>query len=497
MPKPPPSTAELLHLLNNFPLPASAEAEEALLSCFFEQPDKRLASCLSGAERLSIEAFHHPANRMIFDAMVHLYVDQQPVEPVTVTNRLRDWNELDKCGGPARVSEIFTASIPNSSWEHYRAIVEDCWLRRRLIHTLAERILAVSELDDEGRPVPARQLVVESEGALSNLAPPSSRGGLQHVKKIIPKALSEIETAFSRRGHVTRGQATGFTDLDRATMGVETGLFIIAARPSKGKTVLMGQWALNAALARGDYTEFNQPPISVGIWSLETESSRLVRRMLCNLSEINMGRARDGMFSRGSQQALQAESLRLADAEIYIESCFGLTIQELRVKVRQAVRRHRLRIVFIDYMQLLTSSSRAAEMSRTTAIAEVSQGLKHMAHELDIPVVALAQINRDGDVPRPSMADIKDCGQIEQDADYIGILCDAPSIAEDMLAEGDEPRADTAEADFHVGLDLVKLKEGRTTTDGDPIKLRFDRGLFRMLSTTERLFSSRDEQRQM
>lgn len=491
------STETLLAQLTR-PLPYSLEAEQGVLSCLLQDPGNRMGECLTG---LHPSAFYHDGCRHIYHAMLELYVDEQPLDVVSISHHLRRTEKLDKAGGPGALSELFTFVPVDAHWAHYLGIVKEDWQNRRHIDTLVRRILAVFEDGRDGKPLGSAKLIVESEGALSNLAPPSSRNGLQHVGKIVPGALKEMQDAIASRGHVTRGIGTGFTDLDRATMGIETGLFIVAARPSKGKTVFMLQWALNVALAAGHYDEFDQAQKAVGIWSLETETTRLVRRMLCNRASINLGRARDGMISRAQQESLQTEALRLKDSPIYLEACFGLSIQELRVKVRQAVKRYDLKMVMVDYLQLLTSHSRAAEMSRTTAIAEVSQGLKAMAHELDVPVIALAQINRDGDKPRPGMGDIKDCGQIEQDADYIAILCDGdagddePHARKTKDEDGEETVIDLT-GDVLIGLDLVKLKEGRTTTDGPPIKLKFEREYFRMMSTTGRLFSNNDERRQ-
>lgn len=485
------STEDLLAKLPRL-MPHLQEAEEALLAGMLQEPARWLPECLA---TLKPDAFYLDVNRALYTEMIHLFVDEVPLDVVTLTSRLRELGALEKLGGPSRISELYTMGITPGMFAHYRELVEAKWLQRRLLHAAALTMEAVHSFE-WSREKPALSLVIEAEGRLTELHPSSSRSGLQHISKILPAAVEEIQTAFERRGHITHGLATGFTDLDRCTMGIETGLCVLAARPSKGKTVAMLQWAMQMALGFGHYPEFDQPALPVGVWSLETETKRLARRMLCNLAEINLGRARDGLMSRAQLEAMQSEALKLAGSRLFLETCFGLTIQEFRVKVRQAVKRHGLRLVMVDYLQLLGSSSKAAQLSRTTMMAEVSNGLKALAHELDVPVVALAQINREGVKPRPSMADIKDSGQIEQDADYIFILCDAPDDgAAPIEDDGEAFKIDLA-GDFHVGLDVVKLKEGRTTTDGPPIRLKFMREFFKMWSTTGKMFSNNAGKRQ-
>jgi replicative DNA helicase len=488
LPKPP-ATEELLATLNQ-PLPHSPDAEEGVLACLMNDPETYMPESIT---KLKADAFHSDTFREIFHTMQDLFICESPVTPVTVADRLRQAGNLDKVGGASRISELYTTTPASASiWAYCLEQMLDHWTTRRLIRASAETIVAAQNFRKSEPTQKAHHLVVEAEGRLTELQPASSRNGLQHIRHLLPGAVDDITRAYSNRGHVTRGIATGFTDLDRATMGIETGLFILAARPSKGKTVAMLQMAKNMGFGVADYSPFEQAPLPGGIWSLETEAQRLVRRMLCSHAQINLGRARDGMMSRQSQDDLRAAVPLFMASNIYLEACFGLSIQEFRVKVRQAVKRFGLKWVMVDYLQLLSSSSRAAQMSRTTMMAEVSNGLKALAHELDIPIFALAQINRDGDKPRPSMADIKDSGQIEQDADYIAILCDADGGDKDNATDDD----DDPDGPQFVGLDLVKLKEGKTTSDGPPIRIRFDKEFFRMVSTTDKLFSNNPNQRQ-
>jgi replicative DNA helicase len=266
-------------------------------------------------------------------------------------------------------------------------------------------------------------------------------------------------------------------------------MFVIGARPSKGKTTLLMQIVLNIGLGQGDYPEFRQEPQPVGVFSLETNDTNLVRRGLLNLAGINMRRLQDGLMSRAEQQGLMAASEQIMGSKIYIEACYGLTIQELRAKARNAVRKHGLKAIFIDYLQLMQTTAAVRKSgNRQAELAEISIGVKMLGHELNIPVFVLAQLNRDGDVARPKMSQLRDCGQIEQDADYCVLLCDPPEWAGANDPE-DCPWT-------YLGLDVVKQKDGATTTGGDPLAVRFDQEFFRLTSIEQKLFSNNPEQRQ-
>jgi replicative DNA helicase len=315
---------------------------------------------------------------------------------------------------------------------------------------------------------------------LFNLHEQSSRKGTRHVREVLQPVVDEIIEQYQNKGHIASGLQLGLTDLDRVLNGLKTGLFVIAARPSKGKTVLACQIALNVGCGMGHYKEFRQDRKPVLFFSLETTDRALTRRMLFNRWTVPISQARTGLMSRIQQDDLQRAVGELKGSEIYLHESFGMSIQELRATARMMVARHGIKLIIVDYLQLLTSSSKAAQYSRQAMIAEVSTGLKHLAHEFDISVIALAQLNRDGDKARPSMADLRESGQIEQDADYIGMICDAGQ-------GGDE---DEVSADEFMGLDIAKNKDGPTTTDGTPMVLYFDKSIFRLRSWTDSLLSN-------
>lgn len=462
----------------NVALPEAPESEGCLLSMLMNAPGEVWQEF---AHRMKGHLFAHPARLTMFMLVVELHTGGVELELTTFTGMLRQRGELDLVGGPAEVTlawQLF--QIPQRGMiEHHVKVLEEMHVRRGMIRAAWGMVATARDTT-----VPWKKGLEKAEGDLFNLHAATSRRGTRHIKEVVPEIVNEIETAYANKGHVTSGMALGFTDLDRTLMGLKTGLFIVAARPSKGKTVFGCQVALNvgAAVGREHYPEFNQEALPVLFFSLETTDRALTRRMLFNRWTVPITEARNGTISRLNQDKLKTSARELMGSKIYLHEAYGMSIQEMRATTRQMVARHGIKLIIVDYLQLLTSESKAAQYSRQAMVAEVSIGLKHLAHEFDIPVIALAQLNRDGDVARPTMAHLRECGQIEQDADYIAMICDAPE------AEGGED--DLPSEDQFMGLDLVKNKDGPTTTDGPPIVLKFDKSIFRLRSSTDKLLSN-------
>jgi replicative DNA helicase len=471
--------------------PVAPDAENALLGCMLN--DMTGLYDLHGP-RLKDELFHLELQRIIAHAMIDMHVSAMPVDVVTVGDWLRKSGDLERIGGRPRLTELLTC-VPFGSAgmaASYIPILEGMAARRMLLkQSDALRVAAFDYSADW------KDCLLQAEGALFDAHSRTSHNGMQHVSKILPKVIREIEETVNRKGHVTNGVATGFTSFDRMTMGLKAGLHIIAARPSRGKTAVLMQMALHISMGFGDYPEFDQAPLDVGIFSLETDDVSLVKRGLLNLAALNMQRVRDGQMSRAQQDALKQECVTgrrvnnripYVEARLHVEASYMLSIQDFRSRLRMLVKRLGLRVVFVDYLQLMTSSSKRARDNRNLEIAEISVGLKQAALELGIPIIVLAQLNRDGDVGRPKLSHLRECGQIEQDADSVSMICDAPEWA---------GKDDPEDAPWkYVGIDLVKQKDGPTTSDGDPLVLRFDKEFFRLTSVDEKLFSNSDEQRQ-
>jgi replicative DNA helicase len=461
--------------------PKSDPAEEGILSAMVENIDSVWQRF---GPRLRDELFWHPARRTITHAIIDLHVSGHPVDIVTITTELRKTGKLDSVGGASGISALLPVTFsPTYAVDHYLAELEDMAARRRmLLQADAMRAAAFDYTQ------PWRTQLEATEQSLFELHAQTSHSGMIPIGRLVPDVMTQLDAAMNSRGHVTKGIATGMTSLDRMTMGLEPGLFILGARPSKGKTAAMMQIALNIGLGQGDYEEYRQPPLDVGIFSLETGDINLARRALLNLAAVNMRRIADGLLSYNERDAITREAKRLMTAKIHIEASYGLSIQDLRARARMLVKNLGLKILMVDYLQLLTSTSKKATQSRQIEVAECSVGLKHLAHELQIPIIALAQLNRDADVARPRASQIRDCGQIEQDADYIALICEPP----EHISQNDPEDCPWT----YLGLDLVKNKDGGTTNGVDPLAQRFDKEFFRLTSLERKLLSNDDEHRQ-
>jgi len=465
----------------NVALPDAPESEECLLSMLMN----------SGAEvwqefapRLKDHLFWHPARLTMFMLVSELQVSGQELRLPTFTGMLRQRNELDAVGGPAEVSRlwfVFQAPIRGALLQHL-AVLEEMHVRRGMIKAAWGIVAGARDTT-----VPYKAALEKAEGDLFNLHESSSRKGTRLIKEVLPEVVKEIQTAYENRGHIAGGLLLGLTELDQVLNGLKTGLFVVAARPSRGKTVFACQLALNVATGRGQYGEFDQAPVPVLFFSLETTDRALTRRILLNEWTVPISQARNGQMSRNDHDNLTKAVKLLQQAPIYLHESFGMSVQELRATARMVISRLPERtdgkprcLILVDYLQLVTSSSKAAQYNRQTMISEVSTGLKHMAHEFDVPVLSLAQLNRDGDVERPTLAHLRESGQIEQDADYIGMICDPP----EGLTQGEDGEPSEHE---YMGFDLCKNKDGPTTTDGTPLAFYFDKSIFRLRSTTNSL----------
>lgn len=473
----------------NVALPWSKESEEWMLSMLLTSLDMEQIGEVWQAygRRLRNDLFEHVQHRTVFLLIEELAVSGQRADVVTFTGRLRHRNELDLVGGPARISELYALVVVAGPARmlHHLVILEEMRARRGMLKAAWSMAAAATDTTQ-----PWKASIEKAEGDLFNLHEQSTKRGTRHIREVLPEVVKEIELAYNNKGHIAGGVQLGFTDLDRVIMGLKTGLFVIAARPSRGKTVLACQIALNVATGRGHYHEFKQAPIPVLFFSLETTDRALTRRMLLNEWTVPISKARIGTMSRAEQDKLAQAVNELGRSQIYLHESFGMTIQELRATARMQISRLPERtdglpkcLILVDYLQLLSSSSRRAQQSRQIEIAEISMGLKHLAHEFDIPVTALAQLNREGDKARPGMADLRESGQIEQDADYIGMICDAP----EELTKGEDGLPSEQE---YMGFDLAKNKDGPTTTDGAPLVFPFDKSIFRLRSWGDSLLSN-------
>jgi replicative DNA helicase len=300
---------------------------------------------------------------------------------------------------------------------------------------------------EETESVP--NLLDEVEGQIYEIAKDRYQDRTPNLKKLLVEAITGIEELYNRRGQIS-GLATGFTDFDKMTDGLHGAeMIVIAARPSMGKTALAMNIAEHVAVDQ-------KKPIAV--FSLEMSTQQLVQRLLCSRAKVNLARVRDGFLNERDFPALQTAASKLAESKIFIDDTSGLSILELRAKARRLKSQHDIQAIFIDYLQLLRSTSRRAQDNRQIEIAEISSGLKALAKELAVPILVLAQLNRNpesrsGDAKgRPRLSDLRESGSIEQDADLVGLL-----VREEYYADTDE---DKKAAEGKATLIIAKQRNG-------------------------------------
>ena len=400
------------------PLPQNVEAERGLLGSILLSPREVLNDC---AEQITEEAFYSPAHGTIFRVLVEMWSANQQIDVITLTNRLRDLNLLDAVGGPGAVTELFGFVPTAANAPHYLDIVLEKSLLRRMIMACTS---SAARCYEEQGDVP--QLLDDVEREIFTIGETRFRKTEPDMRDEVFAALENIEKMYQQRGRIS-GLATGFTIFDQMTDGLHPGeMIIVAARPSMGKTAL----AMNIV----EHVALNlEAPKPVGVFSLEMSTQQLVQRMLCSRARVNMKKIRSGMLARAEHGKLNDAAAALSESSIFIDDTASLTILELRAKARRMRDRHRIELIAIDYLQLCRSTSRRGQDNRQIEIAEISSGIKALAKELEIPIIVLAQLNRQPEQRgggKPRMSDLRESGSLEQDADVVALLV-RPEVYED------------------------------------------------------------------
>ena len=424
------------------PLPHNLDAEKGLIGSILLSPREVLNEC---AEQLSEEAFYSPAHGTIFRILVEMWSANQQIDLITLTNRLRDLNLLDSVGGPGAVTELFGFVPTAANASHYMEIVVEKSLLRRMITACTT---SVARCYEEQGDVP--QLMDDVEREIFTIGETRFRKSAPDMRDEVFSALENIEKMYQQRGRIS-GLATGFTIFDQMTDGLHPGeMIIVAARPSMGKTALAMNIVEHVALD----LEESKP---VGVFSLEMSTQQLVQRMLCSRARVNMKKIRSGMLARAEHGKLNDAAAALSESKIFIDDTPSLTILELRAKARRMRDRHRVELIAIDYLQLCRSTSRRGQDNRQIEIAEISSGIKALAKELEIPIIVLAQLNRQPEQRgggKPRMSDLRESGSLEQDADVVTLL-----VRPEYYEEDDEAKADLV---GKAELIIAKQRNGPT-----------------------------------
>jgi replicative DNA helicase len=391
--------------------PFSLEAETAVLGGMLIDRE----AVTRAVEHVNDSMFYREANRRLFRAMVRLYERGGVIDVITVTDELKKTAELDAAGGFDYLAALVDAVPTAANVEYHARIVRDKALLRRLVEQASQ---IIRDVYDQGERS-VDEVLDAAEARIFKVAESHKREGFVWIKEILWAAFEHIEKLQESKGGIT-GVPTGFPDLDRMTTGLQKGdLCIVAARPSMGKTSWVMNVAANAAIGHS---------IPVALFSLEMSSEQLVQRLLCAEGRIDAQKLRRGRLSPEEHQRLASAAGHLNTAPIWIDDSPGSNVLEIRAKARRLQSELRsdgkdLGMVVIDYLQLMSGASRTD--NRVQEVSEISRGLKALARELEVPVVALSQLSRGPEQrtdKRPMLSDLRESGSIEQDADIVMFL---------------------------------------------------------------------------
>ena len=389
--------------------PRDLDVEQAVLGALMLEKDAYSVVC----DLLKPESFYDPVNSMVYAAIQQLGAAQKPIDMLTVTEQLRLDGNLEKIGGPVVVSELTSRVLSGANVEYHARIVAQKYLARELISFSSDiSTKAFDEVHD------VDDLLQEAEGRLFEISQRNVKKDVTQINPVIEQAIKQIQAAANRASGLS-GLESGFHELDKLTSGWQSSdLIIIAARPAMGKTAFVLSMAKNMAV---NYE------IPVAIFSLEMSNVQLVNRLISNVCELGGEKIKSGQLSPMEWDQLMSRVKELQDARLYIDDTPSLSILELRTKARRLVREHQVRFIIIDYLQLMNATGMKFG-SREQEVSMISRSLKQLAKELDIPIVALSQLNRsvetrgkdgDRDSKRPQLSDLRESGAIEQDADIV------------------------------------------------------------------------------
>ena len=382
-------------------IPQNIEAEEAVLGAILVNPNV----ITKVVEILKPESFYKPAHRFIYEAMLQLFNTNERIDIVSVSDVLNYNSKLETIGGRAFVNDLCYKTITTSNIEYYAKIVQEKAIKRALIN-------AGSEIVSLGYDVnPIDQSLDSAEKLIFDIASKKATTDLVHVKDLVLKTYENITYRYEHKGELS-GIATDFYDMDVLLNGLQkSDLIILAARPAMGKTALALNIAQNVAIKSN---------VPVAVFSLEMSKHQLIQRMLCSEAEVDAQRLKTGNLQNKDWEKIVNAMDNIAKAPIYIDDTPGSTLTDIRAKCRRLKMEEKdLGLVLIDYLQLIESSGREDRMQQISAI---SRGLKILAKELDVPVLALSQLSRAVESrtdKRPMLSDLRESGSIEQDADIV------------------------------------------------------------------------------
>ena len=380
--------------------PHSVEAEESVLGAILLSSD----AAAEVMDKLVPEDFYVPANQSMFGAIRRLFDGNRAIDAITVADELRRTGELDRIGGLGTITGLLDVVPSASNIEYYAGIVEENSQRRSLIKAGSSITDLAMRLDDEIDTV-----IDRAEHTVLQVAERRVGDGMQAIGPLFFSTLEELG-ALEAPGSEVTGLSTGFRDLDRKLTGLHpANLLIIAARPAMGKSALTTNIATNVAMTG----------TPVAIFSLEMSKEEMAQRMLCSVARIDSMKLRTGQIGENAWPRLTDAAGRLFNAPVFVDDSAVATVTDIRAKCRRLKRAHGLGLIVVDYLQLMQGVARE---NRQQEIAEISRSLKNLARELELPVIAVSQLNRNlesREDKRPRLGDLRESGSLEQDADIV------------------------------------------------------------------------------
>ncbi len=427
--------------------PQAIELEETVLGAIMLEKDALIAIL----DLLVPESFYKESHQKIYSAIMKLSMDENPIDILTVTEELRRQKELDSVGGAFYITQLTSRVSSAAHIEYHARIIAQKFIQRELIRISTE---IQNRSYDESSDVD--DLLDFSETELFNIAEGNIKKEIVKIDIIIKEAINQIEEASKREDNLS-GVPSGFTKIDRITSGWQkSDLIIIAARPSMGKTAFVLSMTRNIAV------EHKRP---VAVFSLEMSSLQLVNRLIVSETKLPSDRIRNGKLHDYEWEQLEIKIKNFVDAPIYIDDTPAISIYELRAKCRRLKRQHKIELIIIDYLQLMTGSA-DTRGNREQEVSTISRSLKAISKELNVPVIALSQLNRAvetrGGTKRPQLSDLRESGAIEQDADMV-LFIHRPEYY--GFYEDDEGNS-------NIGIAEIIIAKHRNGPIGD-VKLKF------------------------
>jgi replicative DNA helicase len=426
-------------------LPHAVGPEKSLLSSMLQDPQEYVGVAIE--ERLTHEHFYLPAHATLYGFLIELFENGQQIELVSLVQKLIDRGLLDRVGGPAALYDVYSYAPSPGHFRHHLTLVKDKFVLRSIIKNSNEAIARAYDAPDE-----VAELLDSVEANVLAIRESSETAKAPTIKQAVNEVIEQFEALCSGdRG--AQGIPTGYEVLDRMSSGLKPGeMFVVAARPSMGKTSFMMNIVEHICIDQG------KPSM---VFSCEMSSFQIVQRLLFSRAKFAMSSLSRGYTPlKGDLQRIQRAVMEVSNSKLFIDDTANISINELRAKARRKKRDEDIQFIAIDYLQLMKSRTRQAENSREREIAEISAGIKGLAKELGIPILILAQLNR-GPESRagkslgvPRMSDLRESGSIEQDADMVGLLYRTAYYAESE----EEKEAEAGKAE----LVLAKNRNGET-----------------------------------